>query len=469
MTKTEEVLLLTSNIPEQHFKKYVNDKQVLDKTLAIAKIIDNDEHKCDCSLYELKDCIVENTWKFNMLTLKEISNNYESIIKNFSNQEQIQQDNSLNNDLKKLEDDSLTNNREYVNQTESKGTKTEIEEKENTKENYIQKEEDFFKFTAEEVDDLIDSYIRDPKKIQDFLEFSLQIHNKYSLRNLEMVKKQFQGATILKSFTEWKRERIFIKKGEKGIKIWQPLESDYVELEDNIILKKDWTDEIKEKVKNRELEVKSKVIGFKMGNTFDISQTNLPKEQYPLNYFTYFIDEDNDNLEKNITLFNEIKKCIENKNIPVYMDESLGQVRGVAPRFTLNGEIRRSILLNEHNSVRQNIKTLLHEYAHIKYNHSYKDTSRAECEYQAELTAYVLCKKLNIDTQDYSYDYIKFWVDDSTKDDRRKWLNEVVLKSRQINNELEEHFKLTLEQSQKQEKEKKEVLNQEENKKLSFN
>ncbi|WP_434324903.1 hypothetical protein [Mycoplasma capricolum] len=36
------------------------------------------------------DCIVENTWKFNMLTLKEISNNYESIIKNFSNQEQIQ-------------------------------------------------------------------------------------------------------------------------------------------------------------------------------------------------------------------------------------------------------------------------------------------------------------------------------------------------------------------------------------------
>ncbi|WP_434335533.1 hypothetical protein V2P22_02015 [Mycoplasma capricolum subsp. capricolum] len=91
----------------------------------------------------------------------------------------------------------------------------------------------------------------------------------------------------------------------------------------------------------------------------------------------------------------------------------------------------------------------------LNNNHSYKDTSRTECEYQAELTAYVLCKKLNIDTQDYSYDYIKFWVDDSTKDNRRKWLNEVVLKSRQINNELEEHFKLTLEQSQKQEKEKR--------------
>ncbi|WP_434324901.1 ImmA/IrrE family metallo-endopeptidase [Mycoplasma capricolum] len=61
-----------------------------------------------------------------------------------------------------------------------------------------------------------------------------------------------------------------------------------------------------------------------------------------------------------------MKKCIENKNIPVYMDESLGQVREVTQRFTLNGETRRSILLNEHNSVRQNIKTLLHEYAHIK-------------------------------------------------------------------------------------------------------
>ncbi|WFQ93868.1 ImmA/IrrE family metallo-endopeptidase [Mycoplasma feriruminatoris] len=455
MTKTEEILLLTSNIPEQHFENYINDKEILDKTLAIAKIIDNEEHKCDCYLYGLRDCIVENTWKTNMLTLKEISNKYESIIRSFLDQEEIQQDNSLNNDLKNSKTDNSTNNNEYINQAKLKETKTEDDGKDNqnSKENYIQQEEAFFKFTAEEVDDLIDSYIRDPKKIQAFIEFSLQIHNKYSLRNLEMIKKQFEGATILKSFTEWKREQIFIKKGEKGIKIWQPMESDYVELENNIIiLKKDWTDEIKEKIKNKEIEVKSKVIGFKMGNTFDISQTNLPKEKYPLNYFTYFISEDDDNLEKNTALFNEIKKCIENKNVQVYMDESLGQVKGLASRFTLNGETRSSILLNEHNSVKQNIETLLHEYAHIKYNHSYKDTSRAECEYQAELTAYLLCKKLKIDTRDYSYDYIKSWVDGSTKEDRKKWLNEVVLKSKQINNELEEHFKLTLEQSQKQEK-----------------
>nr|VZR97382.1 hypothetical protein MF5295_00285 [Mycoplasma feriruminatoris] len=455
MTKTEEILLLTSNIPEQHFENYINDKEILDKTLAIAKIIDNEEHKCDCYLYGLRDCIVENTWKTNMLTLKEISNKYESIIRSFLDQEEIQQDNSLNNDLKNSKTDNSTNNNEYINQAKLKETKIEDDGKDNqnSKENYIQQEEAFFKFTAEEVDDLIDSYIRDPKKIQAFIEFSLQIHNKYSLRNLEMIKKQFEGATILKSFTEWKREQIFIKKGEKGIKIWQPMESDYVELENNIIiLKKDWTDEIKEKIKNKEIEVKSKVIGFKMGNTFDISQTNLPKEKYPLNYFTYFISEDDDNLEKNTALFNEIKKCIENKNVQVYMDESLGQVKGLASRFTLNGETRSSILLNEHNSVKQNIETLLHEYAHIKYNHSYKDTSRAECEYQAELTAYLLCKKLKIDTRDYSYDYIKSWVDGSTKEDRKKWLNEVVLKSKQINNELEKHFKLTLEQSQKQEK-----------------
>ncbi|WP_434341897.1 ImmA/IrrE family metallo-endopeptidase [Mycoplasma putrefaciens] len=305
-------------------------------------------------------------------------------------------------------------------------------EKYRTKE-YQAKAKDVIKDLIERADQQIDEFVRDPEKLEKYLSFISSVSNKYSPKNMVMIKKQFPGATILKSFTDWKREGTSIKQGEKGIKILQPFDQDYVEIDNQIFWKDDWTDEIEEKVKNNQLTVKRKLKGFKLTTTFDISQTILTKEEYPKNYFTWFIDEDIKNLDYNTELFNELKKCISNQGLQIFENQSLGQVRGMTNN--------KNIWLNEHNSIKENVATLLHEYGHLKFKHSYKDTERSECEYQAEMIAYVLCKKLNVDTEQANFDYIKSWVNQSTQKDRSKWMKEVVDITREINNELEQHFK----------------------------
>ncbi|MBY7704012.1 ImmA/IrrE family metallo-endopeptidase [Vibrio harveyi] len=138
---------------------------------------------------------------------------------------------------------------------------------------------------------------------------------------------------------------------------------------------------------------------MKLTNTFDISQTTLKKEQYPKNYFATFIKGEPENEQYHQKIFNELKEFLGTKNIPVIESESLGQMKGCTDL--------ESIYLNEHNSTKQNVKTLLHEYGHIKCNDPLEYTSRPEREYQAEMIAYVFCKKFNVDTEEYNLGYIK--------------------------------------------------------------
>ncbi|MDQ0567617.1 ImmA/IrrE family metallo-endopeptidase [Mycoplasma yeatsii] len=309
------------------------------------------------------------------------------------------------------------------------------------------------------VDDKLDEFVRDPERLANYLEFATNIRNKYTARNIAMVHKQFEGATILKSFTDWKKEKVAIKKGSKALKILQPVTDKFIEINGEKIFKKQWTDEIKQKIKKKELKVDETIKGFKLANTFDISQTTLKKEQYPKNYFAFFIKGEPENEQYHQRLFSELKQFLETKNIPVYETEALGQMKGFSDH--------KSIYLNEHNSTKENITTLLHEYGHMKFNHSYEDTSRSECEYQAEMISLVFSKKFNIDTENHHLDYIKGWNAKSTQKDRIDWIKPVVNVAREINDEIELFLKQQLEAKEKEEQEKKkqEQLQQEQEKK----
>ena len=96
--------------------------------------------------------------------------------------------------------------------------------------------------------------------------------------------------------------------------------------------------------------------------------------------------------------------------------------------------------MNTLNSIKQNIKTLLHEYAHLKLNHSYEAMSRPECEYQAEMTAYACAKKLGVDTKEYSFDYINNWLLQSTIKDKQHLVDGILKTSREILKEVETNF-----------------------------
>src|SRR5699024_7939517 len=101
-----------------------------------------------------------------------------------------------------------------------------------------------------------------------------------------------------------------------------------------------------------------------------------------------------------------------------------------------NLEQKQGIELNPRNGQRQNVKTLIHELAHAKLHNPKKEKERkendgkplnhSEKEFQAEMTAFTVCSYFNIDTSDYSLQYLHTYAEEHQEiDDRIKLLEEV--------------------------------------------
>ncbi|MCT4470005.1 Mbov_0392 family ICE element protein, partial [Mycoplasma sp. HS2188] len=70
----------------------------------------------------------------------------------------------------------------------------------------------------------LDEYFNSEEKMKEYLDFISGFANKYSFKNMNLIKSQMEGAAIVKSFTEWKKEGVSIKAGQKGLKILAPNE-----------------------------------------------------------------------------------------------------------------------------------------------------------------------------------------------------------------------------------------------------
>ena len=107
-------------------------------------------------------------------------------------------------------------------------------------------------------------------------------------------------------------------------------------------------------------------------------------------------------------------KIIEPKN-------ELGAVKGVSYPIT------KEVALNPRNTQLQNVKTLIHELTHAKlHTMETRDnyTTNAK-EFQAEMSAYVICSYFGLDTSDYSFRYISSWTKDVELKDKEKLISEV--------------------------------------------
>ncbi|WP_286170767.1 ImmA/IrrE family metallo-endopeptidase [Bacillus sp. NTK071] len=121
--------------------------------------------------------------------------------------------------------------------------------------------------------------------------------------------------------------------------------------------------------------------------------------------------------------------------------EELGATKGVS--YTERGEVA----LNPRNSERQDAKTLLHELTHAKLHtkDNFNAYSKPEKEFQAEMTAYTVASYFNIDTSDYSLDYLHHWTKGHEFNDHERLLQEVQVTAKE--------FISTMEESMNQEKE----------------
>lgn len=156
-----------------------------------------------------------------------------------------------------------------------------------------------------------------------------------------------------------------------------------------------------------EKEIKSVITGYKQVSIFDISQTSpIDGNTKPLPVLISGLIGDSDELQR---IYNDILNVVsmEHEVVAVVKTAAKGSFDITTGKITVRSDMDTAA----------QIKTLLHEWSHA--NHMVDDEalnmSRAQKEIVAESCSYILCHKLGISTEDYSFPYIKSWMN-STDD-----------------------------------------------------
>ncbi|WP_317945923.1 DUF3991 domain-containing protein [Carnobacterium maltaromaticum] len=279
----------------------------------------------------------------------------------------------------------------------------------------------------------IESYTDDPEEVKKLADFMGQFHY-YSKKNMALINEQFNGAKAVGSFDQFKKAGFSVSKGEKAIKIFVPTPVQLFETKDGIKNINKATPSEREQIRNGQLKV-NKIMKYKLGNVFDVSQTNATAEDLPKIFPNRKYDFKLDN-DISINQLNKgLEKISEGLNVPIReMTDSQNGVTelGVAKGAYVQGPGGEEILLNPRLPGTDKTTTLIHELAHAKA-HKNSTLSPGEKEFQAELTSYVVSKHYGIDTSEQTVPYIAKWTKNGENvEDKVKLLEEVHTISREF-------------------------------------
>ena len=230
---------------------------------------------------------------------------------------------------------------------------------------------------------------------QNFLNVYSAFHQ-YSMNNVWLIQAQMadrherglspvQSATRCASYQAWKKANRQVKKGEKGLQILCPVPLKGTREVDGV-------------------EEEFGFIRFKLGHTFDISQTegeDLPSLVTPCN--------DRKAVAKWV---NKLKAFAESRGTSV----KFGEIEGRANGYFVPSQNR--IVVSKKLRGTQKLKTLIHEIAHsllhsdnpITDARDPKHSTYAQGEVEAESVAYIVSRILGFDTSSYSFGYVTGWA-----------------------------------------------------------
>ena len=226
-----------------------------------------------------------------------------------------------------------------------------------------------------------------------FLCFQSRFYN-YSFSNAMLIFSQNPEASYVKGYKAWNQLGRYVKKGATGLAILAPCirkEEVFKEPEN----KAEYHDAEGEK------EVKKVIKGFRVVYVYDIADTDGDDSQLPI-------------LVKGIAGNSEEEKLIyERLYAFISREHTIEEVTGTASKGSFNLE-SKVISVRSDLEYLQKVKTLLHEYAHLKdfEMHPEEDISRNRRELIAESVAFVVSLRLGLDTSRYSMSYIQSWLKD---------------------------------------------------------
>ena len=239
------------------------------------------------------------------------------------------------------------------------------------------------------------------EKYKQYLDTVSKFH-KYSLNNTILIMFQNPDASLVAGYKKWESMGRHVKKGEKGITVLAPqtgkqtVEREEVERDEhgNPILNDDGT----EKKKIVKTKTTATYMSFKAVSVFDISQTegkDLPLLVSPI---PETVTEE---------YANAVSTALDNLTKVKHEREHLAEGHNGYCDYKTN-----RIVLSDTLNYDMQIRTHIHETAHYLLHGkdgSQKERSKEQREMQAESVAYIVSKRLGLDTSDYSFGYIGTW------------------------------------------------------------
>lgn len=224
--------------------------------------------------------------------------------------------------------------------------------------------------------DIKKKYREDPAVMAEMFFFGANFYQ-YSPNNISLIHSQNGGATYCQSYAAWKKMGYHVKKGEHGLKIWVPVQQTVLKIGNEEVPLSSATKNQKEEYKKGHIKAVQR-LHFKLGNVFDISQTDYPKEDYPKLFSMGFNDDQYKMIFTEINRFSREKlKC------PVLIQDLKSiSLRGCY--YAKDNVIKINNRLNDS----ERLSTLCHELGHafihnINSDRANKTTSQRELEADA--------------------------------------------------------------------------------------
>ena len=253
------------------------------------------------------------------------------------------------------------------------------------------------KALAEHLKEGMKNYL-DSEQFKSFLETMSKFHN-YSLNNIHLLKMQNPNVSQVASFNKWKTDfDRTVKKGSKALKIWVPYQvKTKISANQNELSFSPSENEMEEK------EVT--VTRFKLGNVFDVSQTEGKELPKAINELTGDV-KDYENLyraAKAVSMDNQVSISFE-------------EIKRESTNGYYSPDENRIVISKGLKGQEQILKTIFHEMAHADLhrgtNAQYGDDQYRKQELQAESVAYVVANHFGFDTSSYSFGYLAIWAKD---------------------------------------------------------
>ena len=253
------------------------------------------------------------------------------------------------------------------------------------------------KALAEHLKEGMKKYL-DSEQFRSFLDTMSKFHH-YSLNNIHLLKMQNPNVSHVASFNKWKTDfERTVKKGSKALKIWVPYQvKTKISANQNELSFSPSENEMEEK------EVT--VTRFKLGNVFDVSQTEGKELPKAINELTGSVKDYED-------LYRAAKAVSMDNQVSINFEEIKRE--GANGYYSPNENrivISKGLKGQEHI-----LKTIFHEMAHSDLhrgtNAQYGDDQYRKQELQAESVAYVVANHFGFDTSSYSFGYLAIWAKD---------------------------------------------------------